>query len=68
VAVSTDVYDCPAARETSSQSHQLIKTKARQRSAQPDVEEEKEDYFAEKIENTEPRKLMYERPVPSAEE
>src|SRR6266850_3027548 len=47
--------------------HQLIKAKARQRASQPDIEKQKPDYLAEKIEDTQPRQLLDEWPIPTAE-
>src|ERR1041384_8854450 len=48
--------------------HQLIKAKARQRAAQPDVKKEKEDDLAEKIEDAENRKRRHAGAIPTAEE
>src|SRR5204862_3699161 len=47
--------------------HQLIKTKARQRTSQPDIEKQKEDHLAEKIKNAKPWNHMHERTIPAAE-
>src|SRR5438874_1497582 len=45
--------------------HQLIEAEAGQRAAQPDVEKEKEDDFAEKIEDAENWKRRHAGAVPT---
>src|SRR6267143_4456213 len=50
-----DVDDCGRHQVLPAKDHQLIEAKTRQGPAQPDVEEQKQDYLAEEIEHAEPR-------------
>src|SRR5713226_1274379 len=62
-----DVDDCEWHQKLPAKAHQLIEAKARQRAAQPDVQEKKQDHFAEKVEHAQRRQLVHEWPVPTAE-
>src|SRR5687767_5565376 len=62
-----NVDDCGRDQVFPAESHQLIKTKARQSPAQPNIEKQEQDHFAEEVENAEPRQLLNEWTVPAAE-
>src|SRR2546429_5937422 len=62
-----DVDNCERHQELPSEAHQLIETKAWQRSAQPDIEEQEEHDLTEEVKDPKPRQLMHKRPIPSAE-
>src|SRR5581483_1354123 len=60
-----DVDDRERDQELPAKTHQLIETKAWQRSAQPDVEKKNQHHLTAEVEDAQPRQLMHRRPVPS---
>src|SRR5262245_17313176 len=63
-----DVEERRRQQHLPSEIHQLVVAETRQRPAQPDVEEQEEEYFRQEPDRAQPRDVFNPRPVPPAQE